>query len=63
MNTAQNHDKTDKQLNQIFLILQEVSKVGLDAEVVYSALKEIQKNPNMSPLLAIQIAAKDWDVY
>jgi hypothetical protein len=42
-------------------ILNRVKQFELTVEVVYTALKIIKSNPNTSPLLALQIAAKDWD--
>jgi hypothetical protein len=38
-----------------------IEKSGLLIEVVYTALKQIKSNPKTSPLLALQIAAEDWD--
>jgi uncharacterized membrane protein YjjP (DUF1212 family) len=38
-----------------------VERHGLVMEVIFTALEEMRKNPNSSPLLCLQIAAKDWD--
>lgn len=38
-----------------------VEKCGLVVEVIYTALEEMKSNPSSSPLLCLQIAAKDWD--
>tara|TARA_B100000287_G_C19941600_1_gene506665 strand:+ start:51 stop:233 length:183 start_codon:yes stop_codon:yes gene_type:complete len=55
-------EDTNTQLEKISKILEECDNYDLTPEVVYFALKEMKIDPNMSPLLAIQIAAKDWDV-
>jgi chromatin segregation and condensation protein Rec8/ScpA/Scc1 (kleisin family) len=38
-----------------------VERNGLVMEVVFTALMEMKRNPKASPLLCLQIAAKDWD--
>ena len=43
-------------------ILDRAWEFGLGTEIVYTALKEMKSNPNTSPLLALQIAAQDWDI-
>lgn len=43
-------------------ILDRAYQFGLTTEVVYTALKEMKENPESSPLLSLQIAAKDWDL-
>ena len=55
-------EDTNRQLEKISEILEECNNHSLTPEVVYFALKEMQMNPTMSPLLAMQIASKDWDV-
>jgi len=35
---------------------------GLMVEIIYTALSEMQSNPQSSPLLCLQIAMRDWDV-
>ena len=52
---------TSDEVIEIDSILDRVKTYGLTVEVVYTALNEIKSNPNTSPLLALQIAAKDWD--
>ena len=49
------------ELNEIDRVLTNVQNHGLVVEVVYTALKEMKENPSSSPLLALQIAARDWD--
>ena len=39
-----------------------VEQTGLVTEVIFTALEEMKKNPQSSPLLCLQIAANDWDV-
>ena len=55
-------ENTNRQLEEISKILEECDNHSLTPEVVYFALREMQIDPTSSPLLAIQIAAKDWDV-
>ena len=50
-----------KEMLEVLSILERVGQFGLTLEVVYTALKEMKNNPNSSPLLALQIAAEDWD--
>jgi len=52
---------TSDEVIEIDSLLDRVKSFGLTVEVVYSALNEIKSNPNTTPLLALQIAAKDWD--
>jgi hypothetical protein len=47
----------------ILEVLDNTKRYGLEIEVIYTALKHIKEFPDSSPLLALQIAAKDWDVY
>jgi hypothetical protein len=51
---------SDEMMN-IVAILDRVEMMGLITEVVYTALNEMKNNPNSTPLLALQIAAEDWD--
>jgi uncharacterized membrane protein YjjP (DUF1212 family) len=46
---------------EIDSILNRVNRFGLIVEVVHTALEQVKSNPNTSPLLALQIASKDWD--
>jgi hypothetical protein len=55
-------ENTNRQLEGISNILEECDNYSLTPEVVYFALKEMQMNPTMSPLLAMEIASEDWDV-
>lgn len=47
---------------KIVEILDRASQFGLTTEIVVTALKEMKENPESSPLLSLQIAAKDWDL-
>ncbi len=49
------------EMMKIVAILDRVEMFKLTTEVVYTALNEMKNNPNSSPLLALQIAAEDWD--
>jgi|TARA_R110000796_G_scaffold153092_1_gene269500 hypothetical protein len=53
--------KSDKMI-EIVEILDRANDFGLTTEVVVTALKEMQNNPESSPLLSLQIAAQDWDL-
>jgi|TARA_B100001778_G_scaffold304896_1_gene283178 hypothetical protein len=50
------------QMFEIVQILDRAEQFGLMTEVVYTALKEMKSHPDSSPLLALQIAAEDWDI-
>jgi hypothetical protein len=47
---------------EIVQILDRANDFGLTTEVVHTALKAMKEFPNSSPLLCLQIAAKDWDL-
>ena len=47
---------------EIVQILDKANDFGLTTEVVHTALKTMKEHPDMSPLLCLQIAAKDWDL-
>tara|TARA_Y100000361_G_C11144332_1_gene337081 strand:+ start:1362 stop:1559 length:198 start_codon:yes stop_codon:yes gene_type:complete len=51
-----------EQMFEIVQILDRAEQFGLTTEVVYTALKEMKLHPDSSPLLALQIAAEDWDI-
>ena len=53
--------KTDAMF-KIVEILDRANDFGLTTEVVHTALKEMKDHPHSSPLLCLQIAAKDWDL-
>ena len=53
---------TSNEILDFAACLDQASRAGKTFEVVYSALKTINSTPNISPLLAIQIACEDWDV-
>lgn len=42
-------------------VIEEVQAQGLLVEVIYEALNQMKKK-GTSPLLAMQIAAEDWDI-
>ena len=43
-------------------LVQRIEISGLTAEVVADALLIMQSHPHASPMLALQLAAQDWDV-
>lgn len=47
---------------EIDYILGQAQRLGLLQEVVVYALTEMQKNKTTTPLLALQMAAYEWDV-
>lgn len=53
--------KTDAMF-KIVEILDRANDFGLTTEVVHTALKVMKDHPDSSPLLCLQIAAKDWDL-
>ena len=50
------------EINEIAQILDKVDEFGLTIEVVYDALRTMKGNKCITPLLALQIAAEDWDI-
>lgn len=53
----------EERLNYVSEILAQAMYHGLEAEVVLTALELVKSNPEMDELLALQLAAADWDVY
>ena len=53
----------EEQLNYVSEILAQAMYYGLEAEIVLDALELIKEKPNTDPILALQLAAADWDVY
>jgi hypothetical protein len=47
-------------LRTIGTFLEEAGEYGLEAEVVYTALKHIQEDPSTSVIVAMQIAMDEW---
>ena len=47
---------------EVVQILDRANDFGLTTEVVCTALKTMKEHPDMSPLLCLQIASKDWDL-
>ena len=43
-------------------LVQRIEDSGLNAEIIADALLIIQSHPHASPMLALQLAASDWDV-
>ena len=53
----------EEQLSYVSNILAQAMYYGLESEVVLDAFELVKENPNMNPILALQLAAADWDVY
>ena len=47
-------------LRTIGAFLEEAAEYGLEAEVVYTALKSMQEDPNLTPAQAVQLGADEW---
>tara|TARA_R110000822_G_scaffold301517_1_gene425370 strand:+ start:622 stop:819 length:198 start_codon:yes stop_codon:yes gene_type:complete len=52
----------EEEMLEIVQLFDRVEKAGLIIEVIYSALNNMKKFPDSSPLLCMQIALEDWDV-
>ena len=52
----------EEQLNYVSELLAQVMYHGLESEVVLDALELVKENPDMDPILALQLAAGEWDV-
>ena len=52
----------EEQLNYVSELLAQAMYHGLESEVVLDALELVKENPDMDPILALQLAAADWDV-
>ncbi len=48
------------ELRAIAVYLEEAAEYGLEAEVVYTALKSMQEDPTLSPAQAVQLGADEW---
>ena len=53
----------EQQLSYVSNILAQAMYYGLESEVVLDALELVKENPDMDPINALELAAKDWDVY
>ena len=47
-------------LRAIGAFLEEAAEYGLEAEVIYTALRHIQEDPSTSVTVAMQIAMDEW---
>lgn len=52
----------EEQLNYVSELLAQAMYHGLESEVVLDALELVKENPDMDPILALQLAAGEWDV-
>jgi hypothetical protein len=48
------------ELKAISVFLEEAAEYGLEAEVIYTALKYMQEDSSISPSQAIQIGMDEW---
>lgn len=51
-----------EEIIEISQLLEKAERFQLTVEVVYFALKAMQQNKNITPLLALQMAIEDWDI-
>jgi len=49
-----------EELRTIGTFLEEAAEYGLEAEVIYTALKNMQEDPSTSVTVAMQIAMDEW---
>jgi hypothetical protein len=47
-------------LRTIAAFLDEAAEYGLEAEVIYSALKNMQEDSNLTPAQAMQFGVDEW---
>jgi hypothetical protein len=47
-------------LRTIGAFLDEAAEYGLEAEVIYTALKNMQEDPNLTPAQAMQFGCDEW---
>ena len=47
-------------LKTISALLEEAAEHGLEAEVIYFALRYMQEDPTMSPAIAFQYGCEEW---
>ena len=47
-------------LRTIGAFLEEAAEYGLEAEVVYTALKSMQEDPTLNPSQAMQLGCDEW---
>jgi len=48
------------ELRTIGLFLEEAAEYGLEVEVIYTALKHMQEDPNLTPAQAMQFGMDEW---
>jgi hypothetical protein len=49
-----------EELKTIGAFLDEAAEYGLEAEVIYTALKNMQEDPNLTPAQAMQFGVEEW---
>jgi len=48
------------ELKTISVFLDEAAEYGLEVEVIYTALKNMQEDPNLTPAQAMQFGMEEW---
>jgi hypothetical protein len=48
------------ELKTIAIFLEEAAEYGLEAEVIYTALKNMQEDSNLTPSQAMQFGMDEW---
>jgi len=48
------------ELKTIAIFLEEAAEHGLEAEVIYTALRNMQEDPNLTPAQAMQFGVEEW---
>jgi hypothetical protein len=49
-----------EELKTIAVFLDEAAEYGLEAEVIYTALKNMQEDSNLTPAQAMQFGMEEW---
>jgi hypothetical protein len=60
-NFLENHAHSEEVFKMSQLLIQ-IEKSGLGVEILHTALLDMKSNSKSTPLLSLQIAAKDWDI-
>ena len=48
------------ELRTIGVFLEEAAEYGLEAEVIYTAIKIAQEDPTITPVQAIKLGSEEW---
>ena len=55
-------ENTEEERELVATLIDQAIKSELTFEIIYTALQTMKGKSNISPLLALQIASKDWDL-